>query len=182
MVGAGDVKIIDKNSIILYLINSLSVRSYSNKHPNCPKGKVIKMATEIDILKSVPFFQDLSSDELEALAPMVHRVKIQEGETFTEKGMAATTLFINLTGNAMISYKADKAITLHEKGDIVGVSVGVVPSVYKGTTLALTDGEWLSVSGQDLLDLIQGNNDLGDKVMKKINDASVARAAVIESE
>ena len=140
------------------------------------------MSTEIEVLKSIPFFQDLGSDELETIAPLIHRIKVQEGETLTERGMAAATLYINLTGNAMVSYKKDKAITLHQKGDIVGVSVGVVPSVYKGTALALTDGEWLSISGQDLLDLLQSNNTLGDKLMKKVNEASVKRAAVINRE
>ena len=140
------------------------------------------MATEIDTLKNVPFFQDLGSDELEILTPIIRRVKMQEGETLTERGRAATTLYINLTGNVMVYYRKDKAITLHQKGDIVGVSVGIVPSVYKGTALALTDGEWLAVSGQDLLDLVQSNNALGDKLMKKINDAATERAAVIEGE
>ena len=140
------------------------------------------MSTEIELLKGIPFFQDLSSEELEALAPLIHRVKVQEGEILTERGTAATTLFINLKGNVMVSYKKDRAITLHKKGDIVGVSVGVVPSVYKGTALALTDGEWLSISGQELLDLIQSNNTLGDKIMKIVNDAAVKRAAIIDGE
>jgi CRP-like cAMP-binding protein len=136
------------------------------------------MSTEIEILKDVTIFQDLSSDELEILAPVIRRVKVQEGEMLTQRGMAATTLYVNLSGNAMVSYSGDRALTLHEKGDVVGVSVGVVPSVYKGTALALTDGEWLAISGQDLLDLVQGNNSLGEKILKKLSAISTVREPV----
>ena len=82
----------------------------------------------------------------------------------------------------MVSYKDDRAIFLHNKGDMVGLSVGVVPSVYKGTAVALTDGELLSISRQDLVDLIHGHNEMGDKILKQMNTVSVDRAAIVNGE
>lgn len=140
------------------------------------------MPTEIEILNSVSFFQDLSTNELEILSPIIHRVKVYEGEILTRRGMPASALYINLTGNAMVSYKEDRAVTLHEKGDVTGLSAGVVPSVYKGTAVALTDGEWLSIAGHDLVELIQGNNALGEKILKKIGAVSRERAQIMDGE
>ena len=140
------------------------------------------MPTEINTLKSIPLFDDLNSDELEILCPIVHQVMVGEGELLTERGMAAHTLYINLSGNVMVSYKGGRAITLHNKGDLVGLSVGIVPSVYKGSAVALTEGELLSISRQDLVDLLQGHNELGDTIMKKVNDVSAERGAIVDNE
>ena len=140
------------------------------------------MPTEIKTLKSIPLFNDLSSEELEILCPIVHQAMVNEGEMLTRKGMAAHTFYILVSGNVMVSYKDDRAIFLHNKGDMVGLSVGVVPSVYKGTAVALTDGELLSISRQDLVDLIHGHNEMGDKILKQMNTVSVDRAAIVNGE
>jgi CRP-like cAMP-binding protein len=140
------------------------------------------MPTEIEILRNIPFFQDLDTNDLEILAPIIHRTKVHEGEILTRRGLTASTLYINLTGNAMVSYDEDRALTLHHKGDIAGLSAGGFPSIYQGTAVALTDGEWLAISGQDLVDLIQGDNVLGEKIMKKLNVASRERAHIMQGD
>ena len=84
--------------------------------------------------------------------------------------------------DVMVSYKNDRAISLHSKGDLVGLSVGVVPSVYKGTAVALTEGELLAISRQDLVDLIQGHNELGDKIMKKMSAVAAERSAIVDGD
>ena len=52
------------------------------------------MPTEIKTLKSIPLFNDLSSEELEILCPIVHQAMVNEGEMLTRKGMAAHTFYI----------------------------------------------------------------------------------------
>jgi CRP-like cAMP-binding protein len=140
------------------------------------------MPTEIEILKSVPFFQDLDTNDLEILAPIIHRVKAHEGEILTQRGTTARALYINLTGNAVVSYDEDRAVTLHHKGDVAGLSAGGFPSIYKGTAVALTDGEWLTIAGQDLVELIQSDNVLGEKIMKKLSDVSRERVHIMNGD
>lgn len=140
------------------------------------------MPSEIDTLKSIPLFQGLTFEELEIMAPIVHPVKTCEGEMMTRRGMAAHTIYIILTGNVMVSFKDDRAISLHKKGDIIGLSVGIIPSKYKGTAVALTDGEFLSMERQGLIDLIQENNTLGDKIMKQLNAVSIERTPIINGD
>jgi len=139
------------------------------------------MPTEIDILKSIPLFDNVNTHELEILSPIIHQMMVNEGETLTERGMAAHTFYIILSGNVMVSYENGRALTLHQKGDLVGLSVGIVPSVYKGSAVSLTEGELLSISRQDLVDLIQGHNELGENIMKKVNVVSAERAAAVDS-
>jgi CRP-like cAMP-binding protein len=95
----------------------------------------------------------------------------------------AHAFFIIESGNFMITFDEDRAITLHSKGDIMGWSTVFTPFRYKGTISALTAGEVLGMPGGKFLDLIQGNPALGDKIMKKINlIASERMSFVKESE
>ena len=89
------------------------------------------MPTEIKTLKSVPLFDDLSSDDLEILCPIVHQVMVTEAELLTERQTAAHTLYIVLSGNVMVSYEGGRAITLHQKGDLVGLSSALYPRYIK---------------------------------------------------
>jgi len=127
------------------------------------------MSTDIQTLKSLDFFADLNFGELEQIAPLMHLMKVTEGEVLTRKGELARTFFIILSGNFMLSFKEERSFTLHNKGNIIGLSTVVSPFRYTGTAIALTDGLVLLMQGQEFLRLIQSNSALGDKIMRKIN-------------
>jgi CRP-like cAMP-binding protein len=75
----------------------------------------------------------------------------------------------------MIHFKGGKAFTLHGKGNVIGMSTMLEPFDYRGTTVALTDGEVLFVSGDKFNELIQGNARLGEVVMRRLNDVIAQR-------
>lgn len=127
------------------------------------------MSTDIQILKSLDLFADLNFGELEKIAPLMHMMKVTEGEVLTRKDEPARTFFIVLSGNFMLSFKKERSFTLHNKGNIIGWSTVVTPFQYRGTAIALTDGLVLSMPGQEFLRLIQSDSALGDKIMRKIN-------------
>ena len=127
------------------------------------------MSIDIQTLKALDFFADLSFDELEQIAPLMHLMKVAEGEVLTRKGEPARTFFIVLSGNFMLSFKEERSFTLHNKGNIIGWSTVVTPFRYTGTAIALTDGLVLSMAGREFLSLIQSDSVLGDKIMRKIN-------------
>ncbi len=127
------------------------------------------MSADIQTLKSLDLFADLNFGELEQIAPLMHLMKVTEGEVLTRKGETARTFFIILSGNFMLSFKEERSFTLHNKGNIIGWSTVVTPFRYTGTAIALTDGLVLSMAGQEFLRLIQGDSALGDKIMRKIN-------------
>lgn len=127
------------------------------------------MSTDIQTLKSLDLFADLNFDELEQIAPLMHLMKVAEGEVLTRRGEPARTFFIILSGNFMLSFNEERSFTLHNKGNIIGLSTVVTPFRYTGTAVALTDGLVLLMQGQEFLRLIQSNSALGDKIMRKIN-------------
>jgi len=128
------------------------------------------MPVDINIIKSLNFFKDFSHADLEEIAPLIDQIRTTEGERITCRGCHADTFFIIFSGNFMISFKHDRSYTLHDRGDIMGLSTLIMPFAYTGTAVALTEGAVLSMPGEKLLRIIQSNSELGEKIMKKINE------------
>lgn len=127
------------------------------------------MSVDIQTIQELDVFSGLKHEELEQLAPLFHPMRIKEGEVIMRRGNPASTFFVVMSGNFMVEFKDERAITLHRKGDIMGWSTVITPFQYTGTAVALTDGEVLSMAGGDFLRLIQENSGLSDKIMRKIN-------------
>ncbi len=133
------------------------------------------MSTDIQTLKSLDLFTDLNFGELEQIAPLMHLMKVTEGEVLTRRGEPASTFFIILSGNFMLSFNEERSFTLHNKGNIIGLSTVVAPFRFTGTAVALTDGLVLLMQGQEFLRLVQSNSALGDTIMRKINEIVLER-------
>lgn len=121
-------------------------------------------------LKQLPFFKDLLPDEWSQVYPLLDRIRAIEGEQLIREGDMARSLFIILRGHFMIHYKDGRAITLNQKGDIIGWSSVISPFQYTANVTALTDGEVLCIQSDRFVELIQGNTALGTKLIKKINE------------
>ena len=138
------------------------------------------MPTDISILQSLEIFKELSSDELTEISTLIHTMRVGEGEVLTRRGDAAHTFYIVLSGNYMIYFKGGKAFTLHHRGDMIGVATILTPFRYRGTTVALTDGEVLAMAGDKFLELIQSNASLGDKLLQKLNEVIHQRSPYVD--
>lgn len=139
------------------------------------------MPASPELLKSIEMFSTFTQEELEKIAPLVNPMKVMEGEVLTRRGAIARTFFIVIEGNFMISFENGKAITLHDKGDIMGWSTLVTPFTYRGTVYALTDGEVLTLPGEDFYVLLQSDSDLSNKIMSEINSIIASRAPYYEA-
>ncbi len=139
------------------------------------------MPTDPMALGAMDLFAELKPAELEQVQSIAHPMQVAEAEILTRIGAPAHNFFIILSGNFMIAFKGDRAITLHDKGKIMGWSTVFSPFRYKGTTVALTEGEVLSIPGGKLLNLMQGAPALGDKIMKKINAIASERMFFAQS-
>jgi CRP-like cAMP-binding protein len=139
------------------------------------------MPASPELLKSIEMFSTFTEEELEKIAPLVNPMKVMEGEFLARRGYRARTFFIVITGNFMLSFENGKAITLHNKGDIMGWSTLVTPFTYKGTVIALTDGEVLTLPGQEFYLLLQSDSELSSKIMKEINSIIASRTPYHEA-
>ena len=119
-------------------------------------------------IKTMELFSTFDPEEIEQIVELMQPVKVTEGECLIQIGQTANLFYINLNAHFMISFKDGRAFTLHKKGDIIGMATMLAPYQYKGAAVALTNGDVLSINGDDFLRLIQSNTNIGDKIMQKI--------------
>jgi len=127
------------------------------------------MPVDINLLKTIPIFEDICKINLHKLASIIYPVKVSEEEVLTRRGNTATSFYIVTSGNFMVFFKGGRSFTLHSRGDVIGWSSFLTPFRYKGSSVALTDGEVLCIPAQKLLRLIQENSELASKLIQKIN-------------
>lgn len=139
------------------------------------------MPASLELLKSIEMFSTFTQEELEKIAPLVNPIKVMEGEILARRGYRARTFFIVIKGNFMLSFENGKAITLHNKGDIMGWSTLVAPFQYRGTVIALTKGEVLTLPGQEFYLLLQSESALSSKIMDEINSIIASRTPYHEA-
>ncbi|WP_300459317.1 cyclic nucleotide-binding domain-containing protein [Desulfobacula sp.] len=141
------------------------------------------MSIDSHILKPLKFFADFKQHELETWASALKSRSVEAGEVLIEKGTPALTFFIIISGTYEVAFEEGRSMTCERTGEIMGWSTVISPFHYIGTITAKEDGEVLEISSRDFVELIQRDNALGEKIMKKINKiASKTRAIATGSQ
>ena len=136
------------------------------------------MSIDADILKSLDFFVDFKQHELEACAATLKSRTVEAGEVIIERGTPALTFFIILSGTYEVTFEGGRSNILERMGEVMGWSTVVHPFHYTGTITAKKDGEVLEISSRNFFELIQGDNALGEKIMKKIDKIASERRTI----
>lgn len=136
------------------------------------------MSIDAHILKPLDFFTDFNQHELEAFAAALKSRTVEAGEVIIERGTPALTFFIILSGTYEVNFEEDRSILLEKTGEVMGWSTVVHPFHYIGTVKTKKDGEVLEISSRTFFELIQGDNALGEKIMKKIDKIASERRAL----
>lgn len=136
------------------------------------------MSIDSHIIKPLDFFMDFKQHELEAFAKALKSRTVGTGEIIIKRGSPALNFFIILSGAYEVTFEQNRSIILDRKGEIMGWSTVVHPFHYTGTVKAKKPGEVLEISSRDFFELIQGDNALGEKMMKKIDKIASERRAI----
>lgn len=136
------------------------------------------MSIDAHILKPLDFFADFTQLEVEAWAAALKSRTVKAGEVIIERGTPALTFFIILSGTYEVRFQNDRSLLLENKGEVMGWSTVVHPFHYIGTVKARGEGEVLEISSRDFFELIQRDNALGEKVMKKIDRIASERRRI----
>ena len=136
------------------------------------------MSIDAHILKPLDFFADFKQHELERCAEALKSRAVEAGEVLIQRGTPALTFFIILSGAYEVDFQGDRSITLAQIGEVMGWSTVVHPFHYTGTITAKNHGEVLEISSRDFFELIQGDNALGEKIMKKIDKIASERRTI----
>ncbi len=136
------------------------------------------MSIDAHILNPLDFFMDFSTQELETCAAAFKSRTVEAGEVIIKQGTPALTFFIILSGTYEVSFEKDHSNILDRKGEVMGWSTVVHPFNYIGTVKAKNGGEVLEISSRGFVELIQGDNALGEKIMKKIDQIASERRKI----
>lgn len=139
------------------------------------------MATDVQTLQTLALFTELNVEELETIAELATPFRVQEGEVLTRRNDPASTFFLVLSGNYMVYFKGGHAFTLHDRGDVIGMASVMTPFYYRGTTVALTDGEVLAIPGARIQDLLMSHSSLAEKLMRKLSGLMSHRRPFFEA-
>ncbi|MFQ5865186.1 MAG: Crp/Fnr family transcriptional regulator [bacterium] len=141
----------------------------------------------IDLLKESRVFRECSTQELEAIAKICHRVTFKNGERICEAESPAEYLFIVSEGAVELRFKvthyhAAKEITLDRKfkSEAFGWSALTEPFIYTLSALAMQDSELLRIKANDIKGLCTKNNHLGFVIMKNIAEIVGERFASVQ--
>ena len=136
------------------------------------------MSIDAHILKPLDFFVDFKQHELELCSAALKSRTVEAGEVLIERGTPALTFFIILSGTYEVVFEGDHSNILDQMGEVMGWSTVVHPFHYIGTVKAKKGGEVLEISSRDFFELIQGDNALGEKIMKKIGKIASERRTI----
>lgn len=142
--------------------------------------KVLEMHLDLQNIQEIDVFKELTPDELDEVLPIIHPVRVLEGEQLIREGDTAQMFFIIISGDYMVHFKDGRAFTLHNKGDMIGWSSVASPFTYQESAVALTDGEALTIPLEEFLHLMQAHSDLGIKITKKVTEIVRQRIAFIK--
>ena len=136
------------------------------------------MPVEVKTLQPLIFFQNMAYSDLEQFAYSLNAKSVKKGDVLLRRGTPALTFFIILSGSYKVILEEGLSYTLDTQGTIIGWSTVISPFEYTGTAMAETDGDVLYISSHEFFRLIQSNNELGEKIMKKINKIAAQRRAL----
>ncbi|MCP3873449.1 MAG: cyclic nucleotide-binding domain-containing protein [Desulfobacteraceae bacterium] len=136
------------------------------------------MSIDAHILKPLDFFADFKQHELETFAAALKSRAVEAGEVIIKQGTPALTFFIILSGTYEVAFEGGRPNILERMGEVMGWSTVVHPFHYTGTVTAKKDGEVLEISSRGFFELIQGDNALGEKIMKKIDKIASERRTI----
>ena len=80
------------------------------------------MHIDFQNIQDIDIFKDLTPEEFDKVLPIIHPVKILEGERLIREGDTSQIFYIIISGNYMIYFKDGRAFTLHKKGKMIGWS------------------------------------------------------------
>ena len=120
-------------------------------------------------LRSVPFFDGWTDDELEHLERIIDRARFQAGDVLIREGQSGEAFLLLTAGEAEVS-QAGKPLRLLEPGDHAGEMSLLDDSPASATVVATSDVEALVLYQRDFDNLLETLPSLGRRLL-----ASLAR-------
>ena len=125
-----------------------------------------ELTPEAQALRSVPFFEDLTDDDLERVAKVGERRRFAPGETILNQGEVGGGLFIILSGTAGV----ETGGTVHTlgPGDFVGEMALLARRPRSATVSAQTEVEALTVEAMHFKPFLIKNPSVAVSILERV--------------
>jgi len=128
----------------------------------------------MDIKKyaSLAFFNGLSAEDLDALAPYFTSMRFVAGTTIFEQGERAESVYLVASGEVVIRYKPmdgpPMTVTHVQPGGIFGWSAAMGNQAYTSAAICSLDSEVLCIKGETLRNLCEKNPQVGSVLLERL--------------
>lgn len=143
--------------------------------------KLLGMLDKVVFLKQVPFFSDLSIEELGLIAGIAEEVSYPDGTSLLRKGEASDSIYVIISGTVELSGRSaagiEGTIGVLASGDVFGETSALegAPSNVSANAL-LGEVQLLAMKGEDVSRLIRLHPEIGIGLLR----ASFARVRHLE--
>lgn len=112
-----------------------------------------RRAEQVETLRRVPLFSNLSQKNLIALARRLDRVNAVQGEVLAEEGRLGKEFFLIVEGSVAISHKG-RTISTRSAGDFIGEMSLIDSQPRSATIIALEDCDLLVMHRRDFSEMV----------------------------
>jgi CRP/FNR family transcriptional regulator, cyclic AMP receptor protein len=142
-----------------------ATRNFDNVSINSIMTEISDATMPKDIFDRLPFFQDLSPAQREALRPLLIACDCYGDTVLFQQGEAAEYLYLVVGGEVLISYKPEDGppitVTRVGPGGVVGWSAALGNRLYTSSAACTVYTQMLRVRGEDLRSLCREDPDTG---------------------
>ena len=130
------------------------------------------LLSNLELIRRVPLFAQLSTSQAEALVGAVTKQRFKRGECIVTQGQTSNALFILLTGRArvLMSDKRDREVILAsmQAGDHVGEMSLIDGEPHSATVQAEIMTDTLVLGRKDFLRCLSENSAMAHSVMREL--------------
>lgn len=121
------------------------------------------MSVNITLLKEIPFFRNLTEEELEDISNITEEIKLQKNSIIFKQGEEADAFYIILEGEIIVNKsfndKDQKIITM-SKGAIIGEMAFITDEKRTGTVKTLKNTRMLKIKKDKFKLLMEGEKSI----------------------
>jgi CRP-like cAMP-binding protein len=124
------------------------------------------------LLDRLAFLEGFSAEQVEFLSPFMDHVEYQSGETIFGQGDPADFLYFIIEGRVSIQFKPEDGPVLKvanlEEGGVFGWSSALGSAFYTSSAIAIDEGIYVRLAGEDLKTLCQDHAETGILILNKL--------------
>lgn len=123
-------------------------------------------------IANISIFKDLSTDDIDKMAPLFDMVCLKQNQVIFEHGMVADYLYILLEGEVVVNFKPYDGPQLNvariSTGGVFGWSSILGRQIYTSEAVAVVDSTAIRIGGDELRHLCEKKPQTGQVILERL--------------